>query len=68
MPYASATAVKTFPGLRYAFPRPPGYNADQPWFLPECKAGRDALDPTKDPESRPFPVSQLLPAMRKAKP
>jgi phospholipid/cholesterol/gamma-HCH transport system substrate-binding protein len=68
MPYASATAVKTFPGLRYAFPRPPGYNADQPWFLPECRAGRDALDPTKDPESRPFPISQLLPSMRKAKP
>jgi ABC-type transporter Mla subunit MlaD len=48
----SADIAKAFPGLRYAFPRPPGYNAGQPWFLPECGAGRDALDPAKDPESR----------------
>jgi ABC-type transporter Mla subunit MlaD len=46
-----AEAAKAFPGLRYAFPRPPGYNAGQPWFLPECGAGRDALDPSKDPEA-----------------
>lgn len=65
MPYTTATAVKAFPGLRYAFPRPPGYNADQPWFLPGCRAGRDALDPTKDPEARPFPVNQFLPPERK---
>jgi phospholipid/cholesterol/gamma-HCH transport system substrate-binding protein len=52
MPYDSSAAVKLFPGLRYAFPRPPGYDADQPWFLPECHAGQDALDPSKDPESR----------------
>jgi ABC-type transporter Mla subunit MlaD len=60
-PYNSATAVKLFPGLRYAFPRPPGYDAGQPWFLPQCRAGRDALDPSKDPESRPFPASQKAP-------
>jgi ABC-type transporter Mla subunit MlaD len=37
-------------GLSYAMPRPPGLNAGKPYFLPECGAGRDALDPTKDPE------------------
>lgn len=36
--------------LNYAMPRPPGLNAGQPWFLPECGAGPDALDPGKDPE------------------
>ncbi|EHN10676.1 MCE-family protein [Patulibacter medicamentivorans] len=34
----------------YAMPRPPGLDAGQPWFLPECGAGPDALDPSKDPE------------------
>jgi ABC-type transporter Mla subunit MlaD len=56
----SGTIAKQFPGLRYAFPRPPGYNAGQPWFLPECGAGPDALDPSKDPEARSFnPLSQI---------
>lgn len=45
-----AQAVSQTPGLTYAFPRPPGYNAGQPWFLPECGAGRDALNPADDPE------------------
>jgi phospholipid/cholesterol/gamma-HCH transport system substrate-binding protein len=48
----SGEIAKAFPGLRYAFPRPPGYNAGQPWFLPECGAGPEALDPSKDPEAR----------------
>ena len=48
----SADIAKAFPGLRYAFPRPPGLNAGQPWFLPECGAGKDSLDPSKDPEAR----------------
>ncbi|HYF25029.1 MAG TPA: MlaD family protein [Baekduia sp.] len=39
-------------GIRYAMPRPPGLNAGQPWLLPECGVGADALDPTKDPEDR----------------
>jgi ABC-type transporter Mla subunit MlaD len=39
-------------GLSYAMPRPPGLNADQPWFIPECGYGKDALDPSKDPEDR----------------
>lgn len=36
----------------YAMPRPPGLDAGTPWLLPECGAGRDALDATKDPELR----------------
>jgi ABC-type transporter Mla subunit MlaD len=47
-----ATIVKDFPGLTYGFPYPPGYNAGQPWFLPQCGAGPDALNPAKDPEAR----------------
>lgn len=39
-------------GLQYAMPRPPGYNVGQPWFIPECGYGKDALDPEKDPEDR----------------
>lgn len=39
-------------GLTYAMPRPPGLNAGKPWLLPECGAGADALDPTKDPEDK----------------
>jgi ABC-type transporter Mla subunit MlaD len=51
-PFNSAEAAAAFPGLKFGFPRPPGYNAGQPWFLPKCGAGPDALDPTKDPETR----------------
>jgi hypothetical protein len=40
------------PGVEYGFPRPPGTLAGQPWYLPECGAGRDALDPAKDQEAR----------------
>jgi phospholipid/cholesterol/gamma-HCH transport system substrate-binding protein len=36
----------------YAMPRPPGLAAGKPWFIPECGAGPDALDPSKDPEIR----------------
>jgi virulence factor Mce-like protein len=39
-------------GLKYAMPRPPGLNAGKPWLLPECGAGADAMDPTKDPEDK----------------
>ncbi|WP_354700102.1 hypothetical protein DSM112329_00365 [Paraconexibacter sp. AEG42_29] len=56
----SGEALKAFPGATYAFPRPPGTQAGTPWFLPECGAGPDALDPTKDPEARKFdPISQF---------
>jgi hypothetical protein len=34
----------------YAMPRPPGLGAGQPWLIPQCGAGADALDVTKDPE------------------
>jgi ABC-type transporter Mla subunit MlaD len=60
--YDTAAAVKAFPGTRYGFPQPPGYNAGQPWFLPECGAGPDALDPALDPEARSFNPLMRLPA------
>lgn len=71
-PYPSNTPLtaeqfqKLFPDLKYAFPRPPGYNGGQPWFIPECRVGKDALDPTKNPlddyrPSRPL-VGQNDPA------
>lgn len=63
--YNSGQAAKFFPGLEYGFPRPPGYLAGQPWYLPECGAGTDALDPQKDPEIRPaqklFDMPELSP-------
>jgi ABC-type transporter Mla subunit MlaD len=37
-------------GKEYALPRPPGLTTGQPWFQPQCGAGPDALDPSKDPE------------------
>jgi virulence factor Mce-like protein len=52
MPPMSTSDVTKIPGLVYAMPRPPGLNAGQPWLLPECGAGADALDPSKDPEDR----------------
>lgn len=45
--------------LFYAMPRPPGLNASQgigsgrPTFLPQCGAGPESLDPSKDPEGGP---------------
>lgn len=36
--------------LSYAMPRPPGLNAGKPWFQPQCGAGPESLDPSKDPE------------------
>jgi ABC-type transporter Mla subunit MlaD len=62
--YDSAQAAKIFPGLKFGFPRPPGTNAGQPWFLPECGAGPDALDPDKDPEARPFKQVFKMPSLR----
>jgi hypothetical protein len=37
-------------GKQYAFPRPPGIGVNQPQFLPQCGAGPESLDPSKDPE------------------
>lgn len=52
VPFTPEQAAAQFPGLRYGFPRPPGYLADQPWYLPECGAGADAVDPSKDQEAK----------------
>ncbi|MCW3041271.1 MAG: Mammalian cell entry related domain protein, partial [Solirubrobacterales bacterium] len=53
-----AQLKKTYPDLRYGFPRPPGFNAGQTWYQPECGAGPDAVDPTKDQEGE-HPVTDL---------
>jgi ABC-type transporter Mla subunit MlaD len=65
MPEASASSVHVIPpgfstqafinatGLQYAEPRPPGLSVGQPWFLPQCGAGPDSLNPAKDPENQP---------------
>jgi len=64
-PINASQAKQLFTGLEYGFPRPPGYNAGQPWFLPECGAGVEALDPNKDPEiresSKVFDLPRLTP-------
>jgi virulence factor Mce-like protein len=36
--------------MNYAMPRPPGLNAGTPWFQPQCGAGPDSVDASKDPE------------------
>jgi ABC-type transporter Mla subunit MlaD len=36
--------------MSYAMPRPPGLNAGKPWFQPQCGAGPESLDASKDPE------------------
>lgn len=48
-PVDSATYTR-LTGQRYALVRPPGYNAGKPWYMPECGAGPEGLDPSKDPE------------------
>ncbi|HYF24347.1 MAG TPA: MlaD family protein [Baekduia sp.] len=62
-PLNAGQLAKIYPGLEYGFPRPPGTNAGQPWFLPECGAGPDALDPDKDPEARPFADVMKIPPL-----
>jgi len=61
----SGEAARNVKGLQYAFPRPPGSQAGQPWFLPECGAGKDALDPDKDPEARAFDQLMQIPDERR---
>ena len=51
MPLNSAQIARLFPGLDYAFPRPPGQTSGQPWFQPQCKLGPETLDPAQDPET-----------------
>jgi ABC-type transporter Mla subunit MlaD len=62
-----AQVAAEFPGLSYGFPRPPGYNAGQPWFLPQCGAGPDALNPAKDPEAKPYNLVEQLPPLMRSK-
>ncbi|HEX6389778.1 MAG TPA: MlaD family protein [Solirubrobacteraceae bacterium] len=52
-PFGIPTASKLVPGsfASYAFPRPPGANAGQPWFQPECGVTAAGLDPAKNPEA-----------------
>jgi virulence factor Mce-like protein len=52
VPQSPGQLKQLFPDLRYGFPRPPGYNAGQPWYQPQCGAGKDAVDPSKDQEGR----------------
>jgi ABC-type transporter Mla subunit MlaD len=47
---SSAEVARQFPYLRYGFPQPPGFNAGQPWFLPECHLGPETVDVNQDPE------------------
>ncbi|HYF24280.1 MAG TPA: hypothetical protein VD931_00935, partial [Baekduia sp.] len=66
--YTAAQAARLFSGLEYGLPRPPGQVAGQPWFLPQCGAGPDAIDPQKDPEIRAsakvFDLPRLAPVVR----
>lgn len=48
----TADAAKLFPGLRFGLPRPPGDNAGQPWYQPQCGVTADSTNPLKDPEAR----------------
>jgi ABC-type transporter Mla subunit MlaD len=49
-PEVKTSAFVKATGQGYALVRPPGYNAGKPWFLPQCGAGHDGIDPSKDPE------------------
>ncbi len=50
-PMNSEMITNLLPGrLKYAMPRVPGLNAGEPWFQPQCGAGPEALDASKDPE------------------
>jgi phospholipid/cholesterol/gamma-HCH transport system substrate-binding protein len=46
----SQQALAASPGLTYAFPRPPGMNEGQPYFVPQCGITPAALNPADDPE------------------
>lgn len=55
-PGTSLTAEQiedTYPGIDYGgLPRPPGYNASQPFFQPQCGVTPESLDPAQDPETQ----------------
>jgi hypothetical protein len=39
-------------GQGYALTRPPGYNAGQPWYQPQCGITPAGLNPASDPEAQ----------------
>jgi ABC-type transporter Mla subunit MlaD len=49
-PGIDSAAFTALSGKKYALPRPPGLTTGQAWFQPECGAGPDSVDPSKDPE------------------
>lgn len=53
--FTSEQYTKLFPTINYAMPRPPGFSAGKPWFLPECGVGPDSVNPAKDPEDPSVP-------------
>jgi virulence factor Mce-like protein len=48
VPNIPTSALTSVAGTTYAGLRPPGLNAGQPWFMPECGVGKDVVDPGKD--------------------
>jgi ABC-type transporter Mla subunit MlaD len=52
-PGISTQAFINLTGKGYAEPRPPGLSVGQPWFLPQCGAGPNSLNPADDPENQP---------------
>jgi ABC-type transporter Mla subunit MlaD len=65
-PFNAATLHKMFPGVTTQFPRPPGALSGQPWLIPECGVGPDAIDPDQDAEATNFdPMSKNLLQMPK---
>lgn len=47
----SSQAFAAAAGKSYAMPRPPGLSVGQPWFLPQCGAGPNSINPADDPEN-----------------
>jgi phospholipid/cholesterol/gamma-HCH transport system substrate-binding protein len=58
VPSTAQEVVDRNPGIDYGFPRAPGALAGQPWYLPECGAGKDATDPSKDKESNLYKANR----------
>jgi len=58
MPTSPAQATKLLPGLKSIFPRPPGWLAGKPWYLPDCGVGADKADPANDPETTTGPLGR----------
>jgi len=52
-PGISTSAFVNLTGKQYAEPRPPGLGVGQPYFLPQCGAGPNSLNPADDPEDQP---------------